>query len=81
MSEILGDSLLVQEFQSDGSVTVKELSLETLETTEETAEIIRKTAYFKWEHAGRPEGDGVNFWLEAETEIKKGILTELRAME
>jgi DUF2934 family protein len=27
---------------------------------------IRQLAYRKWEAAGRPSGDGVNFWLEAE---------------
>lgn len=30
---------------------------------------IEELAYQKWEKAGRPEGDGVNFWLEAEKEI------------
>jgi hypothetical protein len=29
---------------------------------------IRYMAYSKWERAGRPPGDGVNFWLEAEKE-------------
>jgi len=27
---------------------------------------IREAAYFKWEQAGRPEGDGSVFWSEAE---------------
>ncbi len=31
---------------------------------------IDELAYLKWEQAGRPEGDGVYFWLEAEREIK-----------
>ena len=31
---------------------------------------IRELAYSKWEEAGHPPGDGVNFWLEAETELK-----------
>ena len=30
---------------------------------------IRLAAYFKWERAGCPCGDGVQFWLEAEREI------------
>jgi hypothetical protein len=30
---------------------------------------IRQRAYHKWEAAGRPPGDGVNFWLEAEREM------------
>jgi len=29
---------------------------------------IRDVAYFKWEQAGRPEGDGSVFWKEAERE-------------
>jgi hypothetical protein len=32
-------------------------------------EEIRKCAYRKWEMAGRPEGDGVRFWIEAEKEL------------
>jgi hypothetical protein len=27
---------------------------------------IRYNAYLRWESAGKPEGDGVDFWLEAE---------------
>lgn len=34
-----------------------------------TAETIRLCAYRKWESAGRPSGDGVEFWLEAEHEL------------
>jgi hypothetical protein len=32
-------------------------------------EEIRARAYFLWEQAGRPEGDGTQFWLEAEKEL------------
>ena len=32
-------------------------------------EKIRELAYLKWERAGYPPGDGVNFWLEAEAEL------------
>jgi hypothetical protein len=32
-------------------------------------EAIRMLAYRKWEAAGRPSGDGVNFWLQAEREL------------
>ena len=32
-------------------------------------EAIRDLAYRKWEEAGSPCGDGVNFWLEAEQEV------------
>jgi len=31
---------------------------------------IRKLAHHKWEAAGFPAGDGVDFWLEAEREVK-----------
>jgi hypothetical protein len=30
---------------------------------------IREIAYFKWEQAGWPAGDGMSFWLEAEQEF------------
>lgn len=32
---------------------------------------IRELAYRKWEEAGYPHGDGVNFWLEAENYLKE----------
>jgi hypothetical protein len=32
-------------------------------------EEIRICAYRKWERAGRPEGDSVRFWVEAEKEL------------
>jgi hypothetical protein len=32
-------------------------------------ETIRHCAYLKWLDAGMPDGDGVNFWLEAEEEL------------
>jgi hypothetical protein len=32
-------------------------------------EVIRLCAYRKWEAAGRPAGDSVQFWLEAEREL------------
>lgn len=31
---------------------------------------IRELAYHKWEAAGFPPGDGFDFWLEAEREVK-----------
>jgi len=33
---------------------------------------IRLSAYLKWVVAGRPDGDGVCFWLEAEQELQAG---------
>jgi hypothetical protein len=32
-------------------------------------EAIRHRAYLKWEAAGQPDGDGVDFWLDAEQEL------------
>jgi len=31
---------------------------------------VRERAYLLWEKAGYPTGDGVNFWIDAETELK-----------
>jgi hypothetical protein len=39
-----------------------------------SAQTIRLRAYQKWECAGRPAGNGVRFWLEAEKELVTGIL-------
>jgi hypothetical protein len=35
-----------------------------------TPEAIRVRAYFLWEAADRPGGDGVEFWLRAEEELR-----------
>ena len=35
-------------------------------------EDIRLAAYQKWEAAGKPAGDGVQFWLQAEQELVEG---------
>ena len=34
-----------------------------------TEAAIRIRAYHKWEAAGKPPGDGINFWLDAEREL------------
>jgi Protein of unknown function (DUF2934) len=36
-----------------------------------TDEQVRQLAYLKWEAAGRPDGDGIDYWLEAEQELRK----------
>jgi len=33
---------------------------------------IRQVAFHKWQVAGRPSGDCVRFWLEAEQELLEG---------
>lgn len=42
-----------------------------MEGTEHELEMeqIRRLAYARWEAAGRPPGDGVSFWLEAQKEL------------
>jgi hypothetical protein len=37
-------------------------------------EAVRIGAYFRWDAAGRPGGDGVRFWLEAEQELIGGSM-------
>jgi len=36
------------------------------ETTRTCEDTVRRRAYGDWQAAGCPEGDGVEFWLEAE---------------
>jgi hypothetical protein len=36
----------------------------------EQEQAIREAAYHKWEQAGRPHGDGREFWLESEQELQ-----------
>jgi hypothetical protein len=36
---------------------------------------IEKLAYHKWEVAGRPQSDGVEFWLAAECELTTSEVT------
>ncbi|MCA9087080.1 MAG: DUF2934 domain-containing protein [Planctomycetaceae bacterium] len=42
---------------------------ESSESPPASVDDIRLCAYQKWEDAGRPECDGVDFWLEAESEL------------
>jgi hypothetical protein len=35
----------------------------------ETSELIKLRAYELWEQSGKPESDGVEFWLKAEKEL------------
>jgi DUF2934 family protein len=37
-----------------------------------THETISRRAHHLWEQAGRPEGSGVDFWLQAERELIQG---------
>ena len=40
-------------------------------------EEVRMRAYFLWEEAGRPPGDGVRFWLAAERELRHAPTFEM----
>ena len=42
----------------------------------DVAEAIRRTAYFLWEHDGRPEGRSFDYWLKA-----KDMLLRQRAYD
>ena len=37
---------------------------------------IRELAYRRWEEAGHPEGDGVEFWLSAHHSVANGLVPE-----
>lgn len=41
-------------------------------STSPPEEAVRVGAYLRWDAAGRPGGDGVRFWLEAEQELLAG---------
>lgn len=40
-------------------------------------EDVRVCSYFLWEAAGRPPGDGVQFWLVAEHELRRAPTFEM----
>ncbi len=42
---------------------------QTLSSISVSEERIRECAYLKGEAAGRPEGDGADFWFQAEREL------------
>lgn len=50
-----------------GAVSLQPAAKDQDPATREQA--IRARAYFLWEQAGRPEGDGVEFWMRAEQEL------------
>jgi len=51
--------------------TTQTLSTEGTGTCCQTA--VRELAYSKWEGAGRPDGDGVEYWVEAEKEVQETL--------
>ena len=54
------------EKQTNDSSMIERQSIPTAARTEE---LIRERAFQKWENAGCPCSDGVEFWLQAETEL------------
>jgi hypothetical protein len=44
-------------------------SVQVQKGTAKSQEVVRVHAYQKWEAAGKPNGNGINFWLEAEREV------------
>jgi hypothetical protein len=47
-------------------------SIELPDDKTTTEEMIRITAYQKWEAAGKPPGEEMRFWLEAEQALMNG---------
>jgi hypothetical protein len=52
------------------SLAIAEGGAQTVNGIVVPEDAIRLSAYFKWVVAGRPAGDGVNFWLDAERELQ-----------
>lgn len=54
------------------TITISEILAEAIKTGETTVlpeAAVRERAYLLWEEAGRPDGEGVEFWLRAEREL------------
>jgi hypothetical protein len=49
--------------------------------TELEQQAIREAAYYKWERAGRPRGNGVKYWVEAERKLLANHGTEPSAFD
>ena len=45
----------------------------TLEISVERGVVVRDLAHQKWEAAGCPDGDGMEFWLKAENELASPV--------
>ena len=50
--------------------------VESQQTSIASEETIRERAHRKWEAAGCPAGDGTDFWLDAEKEVRASPLTD-----
>jgi len=68
----------LNQVEKDATVSLPPAASLATETLEEAActvittpceDTIRQRAYEQWQASGCPEGDGVEFWLEAEREV------------
>lgn len=68
MSKITAKSTKKTHAQSSASTVASDSTTATPESCGQCLDIegIRVAAYLNWEAAGKPDGDGTRFWLEAE---------------
>jgi len=52
-------------------ITMTEAPIPALNPQQVLEEEVRLQAYLKWEAAGRPPGDGADFWISAERELQR----------
>lgn len=56
----MNETIVLSSLSISGSEEKKSISEES----------IRETAYYLWEAAGKPSGDGSEFWIEAEKQLQ-----------
>jgi hypothetical protein len=56
----MNETIVLSSLSISGSEEKKNISEES----------IRETAYYLWEAAGKPSGDGSEFWIEAEKQLQ-----------
>lgn len=59
---------LIDQFWKSLDKSRKSQEIKPIETCSDKQKV-RELAYKKWQQAGEPNGDGVNFWLDAEKEL------------
>lgn len=72
---VVVDTGVTEALASDGGSA--SAPLENQPTSIASEETIRELAHRKWEAAGCPTGDGTDFWLEAEKEVRVSPLTDI----
>jgi hypothetical protein len=68
----VGDTMSVMATAARPFGTTTEQVTSVVQSLIEREQQIRELAYQKWEAAGAPPSDGVQFWLEAEEELTGG---------